>query len=102
MNRVFNCPIETKDGLCLLHGRERRLLELQYSRGSIVCDTSCRYNCLCEWSSYTTEISRGRLQLSVFNAMLSSVIRQKDESQNRGNRKTKHCKFSERQTLLTP
>ena len=30
-----------------------------------------------------------------------SVIRQKDESQNRGNKKAKHAKFSEKQTFLT-
>ena len=32
----------------------------------------------------------------------SSVIKQKGESQNGGNKKTKHAKFSEKQTLLTP
>ena len=29
------------------------------------------------------------------------VIRQKDESQNRGNKKAKHAKFPEKQTFLT-
>ena len=32
----------------------------------------------------------------------SSVIRQKGESQNGGNKKAKHTKFSEKQTFLTP
>ena len=32
---------------------------------------------------------------------VSSVIRQKSESQNGGNKKTKHVKFSEKQTFLT-
>ena len=32
----------------------------------------------------------------------SSVIRQKGESQNGGNKKSKHAKFSEKQTFLTP
>ena len=31
-----------------------------------------------------------------------SVIRQKGESQNGGKKKTKHTKFSEKQTFLTP
>ena len=31
-----------------------------------------------------------------------SAIRQKDESQNRCYKKTKHAKFSEKQTFLTP
>ena len=31
----------------------------------------------------------------------SSVIRQKGESQNGGNKKTKHVKFPEKQTFLT-
>ena len=31
----------------------------------------------------------------------TSVIRQKDESQNGGNKKTKHAKFSEKRTFLT-
>ena len=31
----------------------------------------------------------------------SSVIRPKSESQNGGNKKTKHAKFSEKRTLLT-
>ena len=30
-----------------------------------------------------------------------SVIRQKGESQNGGNKKTKHAKFSEKRTFLT-
>ena len=33
---------------------------------------------------------------------ISSVIRQKGESQNGGNKKTKHAKFSEKRTFLTP
>ena len=32
----------------------------------------------------------------------TSVIRQKDESQNGGNKKAKHAKFSERRTFPTP
>ena len=32
----------------------------------------------------------------------SSVIRQKGESQNGGNKKSKHAKFSEKRTFLTP
>ena len=32
----------------------------------------------------------------------SSVIRQKGESQNGGNKKAEHTKFSEKQTFLTP
>ena len=32
----------------------------------------------------------------------SSVIRQKGESQNGGNKKTKHAKFSDKKTFLTP
>ena len=32
---------------------------------------------------------------------ISSVIRQKDESQNRGNKNTKHAKFSEKRTFFT-
>ena len=32
----------------------------------------------------------------------SSVIRQKGKSQNGGNKKTKHAKFSEKRTFLTP
>ena len=34
--------------------------------------------------------------------MLSSVIRQKDKSQNRCYKKTKHAKFSEKGTFITP
>ena len=33
---------------------------------------------------------------------LSLVIRQKGETQNGGNKKTKHVKFSEKRTFLTP
>ena len=33
---------------------------------------------------------------------ISMVIRQKDESQNGGNKKVKHAKFSEKRTFLTP
>ena len=32
----------------------------------------------------------------------SSVTWQKGESQNRGNKNTKHAKFSEKRTFLTP
>ena len=32
----------------------------------------------------------------------SPVIRQKDKSQNGGNKKTKHAEFSEKRTFLTP
>ena len=34
--------------------------------------------------------------------LISSVIRQKGESQNACFKKTKHVKFSEKQTFLTP
>ena len=34
--------------------------------------------------------------------MMASVIRQKPESQNGGNKKAKHVKFSEKRTSLTP
>ena len=34
--------------------------------------------------------------------MMASVIRQKGESQNGGNKKAKYAKFSEKLTLLTP
>ena len=33
---------------------------------------------------------------------VSSVTRQKGKSQNGGSKKTKHTKFSEKQTFLTP
>ena len=36
------------------------------------------------------------------NTFSLSVIRQKGESQNGGNKKTKHAKFSEKRTFLTP
>ena len=32
----------------------------------------------------------------------SAVVRQKREPQNGGNKKTKHAKFSQKQTFLTP
>ena len=40
--------------------------------------------------------------LSISLASMSSVIRQKGESQNRCFKKTKHAKFSEKRTFLTP
>ena len=39
---------------------------------------------------------------SEIRAILSSVIRQKGELQNECFKKTKHAKFSEKQTFLTP
>ena len=39
---------------------------------------------------------------SISLASMSSVIRQKGESQNRCFKKTKHAKFSEKRTFLTP
>ena len=45
----------------------------------------CFYRKLKEWNIYT-----------------SSVIKQKDKSQNECYRKTKHAKFSEKQIFLTP
>ena len=39
---------------------------------------------------------------SVFERITSSVIKQKDESQKGCFKKTKHAKFSEKQTFFTP
>ena len=45
-----------------------------------------------KWSLYTISV----LHIS------TSVIRQKGESQNGGNKKAKHAKFSDKRTFLTP
>ena len=37
-----------------------------------------------------------RVNMSLFNLLYSSIIRQKGESQNGGNKKIKHVKFSEK------
>ena len=37
-----------------------------------------------------------------FTITISSVVRQKGESQYGGNKKIKHAKFSEKRTFLTP
>ena len=39
---------------------------------------------------------------SVSQSLKSSVIKQKGESQNGGNKKTKHAEFSEKRRFLTP
>ena len=41
-------------------------------------------------------------KIYIFENYISSVIRQKGESQNGGNRKAKHAKFAEKWTFLTP
>ena len=40
-----------------------------------------------------------KIMLSV---IITSIISQKDQSQNGGNKKTKHAKFSEKRTFLIP
>ena len=53
-----------------------------------------------------TPLGRTKLPHPLFflNSILinSSIKRQKGEYQNEGNKKTKHAKFSEKQTFLTP
>ena len=53
-----------------------------------------------------TPLGRTKLPHPLFflNSILinSSIIRQKGEYQTEGNKKTKHAKFSEKQTFLTP
>ena len=39
---------------------------------------------------------------SLSHVIVASVIRQKDQSQNEYYKKTKHTKFSEKQTIFTP
>ena len=44
----------------------------------------------------------GRLLFNIFLCDISSLIRQKSESQDGCFKKTKHAKFSEKRTFLTP
>ena len=50
----------------------------------------------------TTKIRQERKMLNLDFLKKSSVIRQKGESQNGSFKKTKHAKFSEKRTFLTP
>ena len=42
------------------------------------------------------------LVIQIICTDISSVTKQKGESQNGGNKKTKHTKFPEKRTFLTP
>ena len=56
------------------------------------------------WKSRSIDmfISKADIGLKQWNHHHSLVIRQKGESQNGGNKKIKHAKFSEKQTFLIP
>ena len=65
---------------------------------TITCDaTNCFQN-----TSHVRMMETVIMHKSFCKSFHTSVIRQKGESQNRGNKKAKHAKFSEKRTFLTP
>ena len=52
---------------------------------------------MCDSHTVTESMSR---HIAKISKTISSVIRQKGNSQNRGNKKTKHAKFSEKQRFI--
>ena len=62
--------------------------------------THCHFCYNCSYFSKKTQIFSSLLYNALENVM-SSVIRQKGESQNGGNKKAKYAKFSKKRTFLT-
>ena len=52
------------------------------------------------WKIFYTDI--WQFSIEALHTLILSIIKQKGESQNRGNKKAKHAKFSEKRTFLTP
>ena len=51
---------------------------------------------------FFVRVERYLVFASFYYYMMASVIQQKGESPNGGNKKAKHTKFSEKRTFLTP
>ena len=74
------------------------LSSLYFKEITITCDaTNCFQN-----TSHFRIMETVIMHKAFCKSFHTSVIRQKGKSQNRGNKKAKHAKFSEKRTFLTP
>ena len=68
-----------------------------HNRNYFVSNKAKNWISMCDSHTVTESMSR---HIAKISKTISSVIRQKGNSQNRGNKKTKHAKFSEKQRFI--